>query len=297
MQLDDLLLKARRLEIRSRHLARTQFSGLYRSAFKGQGMEFAEVREYTEGDDIRLIDWNVSARSEALYVKKMVEERERSVLVVLDVSGSLAFGSVRRTKFDLMLEMAALMILSAFYARDRVSLAVVKSQVERYIPPRKGWNHAARLIREMVACDPEGRADDLEAIWSFLNSPGIPRSLVFFLSDFQAPITPSNHFSIAARKHEILFFLLSDPREWFLPDVGRVHVRNPETGATWLLDTGKARMREEFERSAHARRESVQKALAAGGVSWAEFRTDLDYEAPLRYLLESRIVRKGYHHP
>ena len=146
MRLEDLLAKAQRIELKSRYLARSHYAGLYLSAFKGQGLEFADVREYSEGDDMRLIDWNVSARSQSLHVKKMVEERERNVLVLLDTSGSLAFGSIRRTKYDLIVELASLLVLSGFLARDRVSLALFRQRVNLFIPPAKGWNSSSLPI-------------------------------------------------------------------------------------------------------------------------------------------------------
>ncbi len=297
MRLEDLLAKAQRLELKSRYLARSHYAGLYRSAFKGQGLEFADVREYSEGDDMRLIDWNVSARSQALYVKKMVEERERNVLLILDTSGSLSFGSVRRTKFDLLVELAALLVLSGFLARDRVSLALFGARVHLFIPPAKGWNHAARLIREMVSGKPSGSSQEMEQVWSFLNSPGVPRSLVFLLTDFEAPLAPSNSFSVSARKHEIVAVLVSDPREWALPAIGRVRLEDPETGEGRVVNTNLPAVREEYERTATQKRKDFLRILGANRVDWADFSTGGDYEVPLRRFLESRAIRKGYRRP
>lgn len=297
MRLDELLAKALRLELKSRYLARSHFGGLYRSAFKGQGMEFAEVREYTEGDDIRLIDWNVSARSHSLYVKKMVEERERNILLLLDTSGSLRFGTVRRTKFDLLVELASLFVLTAFYARDRLSLALATSRVDLFIPPAKGWNHAARLIREMVSRQAIGRVADMEAVWNFLNSPGVRRSLVILLTDFTVPLAASNHFCAATRKHEILAIFASDPREWSLPNVGLTRLEDPETGQVKVIHTGREEVRSEFHKRAAARRSEVLRILGVNDVDWAEFSTGTDYEASLRRFLEARALRRGYRHP
>jgi uncharacterized protein (DUF58 family) len=291
-ELDDLLVRARRLELRSRFLARSQYAGLYRSAFRGQGMEFAEVREYAAGDEVRLIDWNVSARHQSLYVKRMVEERERNVLLMLDTSGSLAFGSVQRTKFDLMLEVGALMVLSAFYGKDRVSLALVRSGVERFIPAAKGWNHAARLIRELASSTPGGSASGLDALWNFVNTPGIPRSLVVFLTDYQAPLQASHSFAAACRKHELVFFLVSDPREWIMPGVGRVRVRHPETGRVSIVNTRRAAVRLEYEQKALQQRAALERVLRGSGVDWVDLSTGAHYETSLRRFMLARAARR-----
>jgi uncharacterized protein (DUF58 family) len=292
MQFDELLTRARRLELKSRFLARSQYAGLYRSAFRGQGMEFAEVREYTEGDEVRLIDWNVSARHQSLYVKRMVEERERNVLLILDLSGSLAFGSVRRTKFDLLLELGALFVLSGFYARDRVSLAMVRSGVESFVPAAKGWNHAARLIRELVSTEPGGALPGLDPIWDFVNSRGIPRSVTMFLTDFQAPLQASHSFSAACRKHEMVFLLVSDPREWSLPNVGRMRVRHPETGQSMVIDSSRGSVRREYEHNAQVKRAGMVQLLRGHGVDYVELSTGTGYESALRRFLETRATRR-----
>jgi uncharacterized protein (DUF58 family) len=290
--LNELLARAQRLEVKARHLARSQFAGLYRSAFRGQGMEFAEVREYCEGDEIRLIDWNVSARAQSLYVKRMAEERERNVLLVLDTSGSLRLGTRRRTKFDLLQEVASLLALACACARDRVSLALIRSRVEFYVPAAKGTNHTARLVREIACCRPEGKGENLDQVWGFLNSPGLPRSLVFLFTDFEAPVTASNSLAAACRKHELVLVLASDPREWSLPEVGRVRIRDPETGAFRILNTSSARLRREFEERGEIKRAALLKVLRSSGATSVELQTDQDYEPALRHFLEKRIVRR-----
>jgi uncharacterized protein (DUF58 family) len=292
MEFDELLVRARRLELKSRFLVRSHYGGLYRSAFRGQGMEFAEVREYSEGDDVRLIDWNVSARHRSLYVKRMVEERERNVLLILDLSGSLAFGSVRRTKFDLATELGALMVLSGFYARDRVSLVLARAGVELFVPAAKGWNHAARLIRELVSTEPGGAAAGLDPVWKFVNTRGIPRSVTVFLTDFQAPLEASPSFSAACRKHEMVFFLVSDPREWSLPDVGRIRLNHPETGKTCLINSSRVAVRREYEHNAQVRRAAILRLLRSHGVDCVELSTGSSYESALRRFLEIRATRR-----
>jgi uncharacterized protein (DUF58 family) len=294
MELNELLARAGRLELKSRFLARSRYAGLYRSAFRGQGMEFAEVREYSEGDDVRLIDWNVSARSQALYVKRMAEERERNVIVVLDTSGSLDFGSIRRTKFDLMTELASVLILSAFFGRDRVSLACFGTKLDLFVPAAKGWTHAARLIREIAACRPQGICERMDAVWSFLNSPAVPRSLAFLMTDFQAPLLPGNAFAISCRKHELVVVLVSDSREWRLPDVGLIRVRDPETGQASLVNTHEKRLAAEFARAAAEKRDAILNLLAGNGADFVEFETGADYDAGLRRFLEARAAKRGY---
>jgi uncharacterized protein (DUF58 family) len=297
MEIDDLMARAQRLEIRSRFLARSRYAGLYRSAFRGQGVEFAEVREYSEGDDIRLIDWNVSARSQSLYVKRMEEERERNVLLALDTSASLDFGSVARTKFSLLVEVGALLALSGSCAKDRISLALLRDRVERYIAPAKGPNHAARLVREMLACISEGRGSSMELAWSFLNSPGVPRSLVFLLTDFQCPISAGAGFASACRKHEMVAVLASDPREWSLPDVGRLRIRDPESGEARTVDTHDRGLRRGYEQNALERREAVLGVLRGYGADWVELSTSGEYEPALRRFFEARTIRKGDRRP
>ena len=296
MELNELLSRAAKLELKARHLAGSRFAGLFQSAFRGQGMEFQEVREYTEGDDVRLIDWNVSARTSSLHVKRMSEERERNVLVVLDLSGSLAFGSIRRTKFELLLEIGSLFALAGFYSRDRVSLALVRDRIEMFVPPGKGWNHAARLIREMAAAHPQGGAVGFEPVWSFLNVPGVPRSLVLVLTDFLVPIPASDSFAIACRKHEIVMVLASDPREIRLPRCGRIWFRDPESGQRCLVNTNQVGLHQAYERKAQEKRGELKNFLRHHGVEWVELDTASDYEIPLRQFLNSRGAKTGYRH-
>jgi uncharacterized protein (DUF58 family) len=295
LDIRSLMARAERLMIRSRHLAQSRFAGLYQSAFRGQGMEFVDVREYTEGDDVRLIDWNVSARSQSLYIKRMAEERERNVLILLDSSASLAFGSGGRSKFDLLTEIGALLVLAGFYSKDRISLGFLHSKIEGYIAPAKGQVHAARLIREMVLRKPSGGAKDLESGWRFLNAPCMPRSLVLLLTDFQVPLRPGGAFSTCCRKHEIVAILISDPREWTLPAVGRIRLEDLESGKHCSIDTSKRDVRDSYSRNALKRRQELISLLQSSGVDWIELSTDNEYESKLRTFLESRHIRRSMH--
>ncbi len=255
-------------------------------------MEFSEVREYSPGDDIRLIDWNVSARAPSLYVKRMEEERERNVLILMDASGSLRFGTVRLRKFDLLVELGSLLAVSAYYAKDRVSLAVFRAKVDHYFPAAKGWNHAARLIREMVARAPEGNSPGIEPVWAFLNSPGIPRSLVVLLTDFMVPVTASNALAAACRKHEIIAILVSDPRESELPRIGWIRVQDPESGEGKVVNTDSPLVRERLRQTAAMRRNELTAVLHGSGIAWLELSTGCPYEGALRRFLEQRSARR-----
>lgn len=218
-------------------------------------------------------------------------------MILLDTSGSLGFGSERRTKFDLLLNLAAIFTLSGFFSKDRVSLALFGSKVDLFIPAAKGWAHAVRLIREMVARAPDGGAKTLDPLWLFLNSVSVPRSLVFLLTDFQAPLAPGNLFSICMRKHELVVVLASDQREWKLPQAGRFIFRDPESGETRVLNTRSRAVRAAYEQRALRRRSEFIALLEKGGADWVEFSTGSEYEPTLRRFLESRNSRMGYPHP
>jgi uncharacterized protein (DUF58 family) len=297
ISVSELVARARRLQVKARHLALSQFAGLYRSAFRGQGMEFAEVREYAAGDDIRLIDWNVSARSPSLYVKRMAEERERNVLIAIDTSASLRFGTRLRTKFELVQEVAALLALACAYGKDRVSLVLFGGRIEAFIPAAKGWTHTERIVRDIASAQPAPQAEASEAIWHFLNSAPVPRSLLFLFTDFLGPLRPGNTFSAACRKHQPIAFVVSDPREWELPSVGRLRVRDPETGRLGLIHTGRRSEREAYSERAQQVRAGVHRTLKSAGIDFLELDAGADYEIALRRFLESRIAKTGYRRP
>jgi uncharacterized protein (DUF58 family) len=210
---------------------------------------------------------------------------------VLDGSETLAFGTAQRTKIDLLVELGSLLVLAGFYAGDRLSLALLSGERVSLVAPAKGWNHAARLIREMVSRPPSGPPPPLEAFWGFLHSPGLQRSLVFFLTDYQARFEWQDSVRAAARKHEIVVLLASDPREWSLPNVGRVRVRRPGSDEVTIVRTSSPAVRAEFERRARARREAVERTIAGVGADFAEFSTADDPEVALRRFLVSRASR------
>jgi len=262
----ELLAQVRRLTIRSRRAVEEVFAGAYKSAFRGKGLEFAEVREYVPGDDIRSIDWNVTARVGHPFVKRFDEERELTVVVALDLSGSLQFGSRARTKRDTAAEAGALISLAASRNRDRVGLLLFSDQIELYLPPSKNRARALRVVRELVAYEPKGRGTDVAGALAFLGRVLRRRAVVVLISDWMAdPFDrPLAHL---ARRHEIVIVEVVDPLEESLPDAGLIFARDMETGRTRLVDlaAGSARREWRGERARHQRvmHESFVRARAA----------------------------------
>ena len=286
----EVLEKVRRIEIQTRRLVTDALAGEYHSVFKGRGMEFSEVREYQIGDDIRTIDWNVTSRTGQLHVKKFTEERELTVLLVLDASGSSDFGTRSRFKREVAAEIGALIAFSAIKNNDRVGAIVFTDEVEMYIPPRKGRSHALRVIRDLLYFEPEGRGTDIAKACEYLNRITHKQAVVFLLSDF-LDARFEKPLRIAAKKHDFISIFLSDPAEWELPAVGLVELEDAETGASLLLDTSDreqmARYRERVER----RRKTQQDVLTAMGVDLIDVRTDVPYDRPLLRFFEMRARR------
>ncbi len=286
----ELLRKIRRIEIRSRRLVNTLFLGEYHAVFRGRGIEFSEVREYQLGDDVRTIDWNVTARMGAPYVKKFVEERELTVMLVVDVSGSAAFGSGGQSKREVAAEVGALLALAAVRSNDRVGLLAFTDQVERYVPPRKGTRHVLRVIRELLYLQPAGRRTRIAAAVDFLQGVLHRRSVVFLLSDFQDRGYESP-LRVLARRHDVTAIAVHDPREFELPAVGLVEVEDAETGERRLIDTAHPRVRALYAAHAAAQREERRRLLAAMNVDQVELRTDVSYVEPLVAYFRRRAGR------
>ncbi len=249
----ELLAQVRRLTIRSRRAVEEVFAGAYRSAFRGKGLEFSEVREYVPGDDVRTIDWNVTARHGRPFVKRFDEERELTVVIALDLSGSLQFGSRARTKRATAAEAGALLALAASRNRDRVGLLLFTDRVELYLPPSKSRARSLRIVRELVAFEPRGTGTDLESALRFLGRVLRRRAVVFLVSDWFA-VSFEQALKLLARRHEIVAVHVSDPLEESLPAKGLLRVRDLETGQTRLVDVGSPAARREW-RAGHARRE------------------------------------------
>ena len=276
----EILQAVKLIEIRSRALVNDVFAGEYHSVFKGRGMEFAEVREYLPGDDIRTIDWNVTARTGTPYVKKFTEEREQTVMFLVDASHSLDYGTVRRMKGEIAAEIAAVLAFSAIRNNDKVGAIIFTDRIELFIPPKKGKQHVMRVIREMLFFEPEGRATDVGAALEYLSRVVRRKAVVFVLSDFVSP-DYTRALRIANRRHDLVAITLTDPAEDELPPVGLLHLVDAETGEERIVDTSDRRTREEFRR---ARREFVDRrkqTFRRHRVDVIEVATDRPYTDPL----------------
>ncbi|HET8633465.1 MAG TPA: DUF58 domain-containing protein [Gemmatimonadales bacterium] len=289
----DVLAQVKAIELRTRGLVTSLFAGEYRSLFRGQGMEFAEVRAYEPGDDFRAIDWNVSARLASPFVKTFSEERELTVMLVVDQSGSTRFGRPM-TKAALAVEVGAVLALAAAAQNDRVGALLFADEVERVIPPRKGRRHALRVIRDLIAFAPEGRHTNLAASLLYATRLLRHRSIVVVLSDFVAEGWERPLRRLAAR-HEVVAIAVEDPRERSLPDAGWLELADAETGQRVLLDTGSRRLRDRLRTLSERRRDERARILAASGVDSVTLSTGSDYAIPLRraFALRAQRIRRG----
>ncbi len=277
-------LKAvRKIQIRTSHLVTDLFAGQYHSVFKGRGMEFAEVRLYQPGDEVRTIDWNVTARTGIPHVKRYSEERELTVMLLVDASASTTFGSVRQTKSALAAELGALLAFSAITNNDKVGLLIFTDRIELALPPRKGTRHVLRVIREVLSITPAGQGTDIPAALEHLNRVTKRRAVVFVVSDFLDPRC-RQALRLASRRHDVIAVVLDDPREMELPDVGLVELEEAETGERYVVDTGNPRVRSAFAAQAATVRTERDRMLRSADVDAVMVRTDRPYtEALLRF--------------
>jgi uncharacterized protein (DUF58 family) len=283
MLTSEQLKAVRKIQIRTSHLVSDLFAGQYQSVFKGRGMEFSEVRHYLPGDDVRTIDWNVTARTGLPHVKRFVEERELTVMLLVDASGSTHFGTVKQLKSEMAAEMAALFAFSAITNNDKVGLLMFSDHVELALPPKKGTRHVLRVIREVLSFTPQGHGTDIAAALEHLNRVTKRRCVTFVISDFLDP-GARLALKIANRRHDIIAVVLDDPRDLALPDVGLIALQDAESGQQILLDTGDARLRREFEQRAAAARRDRERMLRGVDVDAIAVRTDRPYtEALLRF--------------
>jgi uncharacterized protein (DUF58 family) len=285
----DVLRQVKGIELRTRGLVSSLFAGEYRSVFRGQGMEFAEVRAYEPGDDFRTIDWNVSARLASPYVKTFTEERELTVILIVDRSGSTDFGEPR-TKGALAVEVAAVLALAAAHHNDRVGAILFAEEVERVIPPRKGRRHALRVIRDLIAFTPSGRRTDLAASLTYATRLLHHRSIVVVLSDFLATDWVRPLRRLAAR-HEVVAVTVDDPRELRLPAAGWIEIEDAESGRRVLVDTGNRTVRETIAQRATQRDLERARAFPGAGVDHVPLTTGTDYALPLRRAFALRARR------
>ncbi len=292
MPLAELLGKVRRIEIRSRHLVEDLFAGRTSSVFKGRGVEFEEVRHYVPGDEVRDIDWNVTARMGAPFIKRFVEERELSVILVVDVSRSMRFGTTGSEKRELAAELCAVLGFAAIRNNDRVGLVMAGEQVEAFVPPARGKNHLLRILRDVLGAEPPAGGTRLGEAARFVALTAHRRSLVFWISDFEDRIDVRD-LRILGRRHEVTAFLLRDPRDEALPSVGWVELEDLETGRRTLVDTGSRAARETYARRAREQRQAVERTLAQARVPVLEVRTDRSYLTVLMHYFADRRRPRG----
>ena len=287
METADILKKVRKIEIKTRGLSQNIFAGQYHSAFKGRGMAFAEVREYQYGDDVRDIDWNVTARFQRPYVKVFEEERELTVMLLIDVSGSLDFGTTRQMKADMATEIAATLAFSAIQNNDKIGVIFFSDRIEKYIPPQKGRRHILYIIREMLDFHPQSHRTDVGQALECLTRVMKRRCTAFVLSDFYSGDF-QHPLQIAGRKHDVVAIQVYDRRAKELPDVGLMRVKDAETGQEMYVDTSSKKLRLAHTRYWMAREEALRQTFAKCQVDWASVATDEDYVKAMMMLFAQR---------
>lgn len=278
----EIFEKVRRIEITTNRLVTDVFAGQYHSVFKGQGMEFDEVREYAFGDDVRMIDWNVTARTGKPHVKKFVEERELTVMILVDVSPSCRFSSVNALKSQLAAEMAALLAFSAIRNHDKVGLIIFTDRIEKFIPPVKGLKNVLRIIREVLYFKPEGKSTDIVGAIEYLSRVVHRRSISFLISDFMEGKKNvleglKKKLAIAHKRHDLIAVTLNDPRELTLPDCGLLSLRDAETGKEMLVDSSNAKVRAEYLKVNQERLEKRKNLFHSIGMDFIDISTDRSY--------------------
>lgn len=286
----DILKKVQRIQIVANRTVNDLFAGQYKSVFRGRGMEFDEVRQYQPGDDIRTIDWNVTARTGDCFIKRYCEERELTVLFVVDVSASGVFGSGHQSKLDLVIEIAAMLMFSALKNNDKVGLITFCDDVVDFLPPRKGKSHVLRLIRQLVDVEPISRETRIDRALEFLNRVQKRRAVVFLVSDFLTA-SAQRTLAIASRRHDLTAITVADPRENELPAVGFVTLRDAETGEMIEVDTRHPRVRDLFARRGVQRQETLGDQLLKLGIDRLSVDTQRDYLIDLRRFFRMREKR------
>lgn len=286
----EILRQVKLIELRTRGLVNSVFTGEYRSVFKGQGMEFSEVREYQPGDEVRSIDWNVTARMRRPFVKRYVEERELTVMLVVDLSGSERFGTVRRFKSELASELAAVLAMSAVQNNDRVGVVLFTDRIEHVVPPRKGRRHVLRIIRDLLAFEPVGRGTDMVTAIDYVAKMLNSKAIVFIVSDFlEGDI--SHPLKILAQRHDVVAVTVEDPSERDLPDIGIARLMDPETGDTFEVDTSSANVRDAYSERVAAEREERKHLLRRLAIDEVAVRTEGGVVEPLLRFFRARETR------
>ena len=283
----ELIKRVRKIEIKTKGLSQQIFAGEYHSAFKGKGIAFSEVREYQYGDDIRNVDWNVTARFNHPYIKVFEEERELTVVLLVDVSGSRFFGTLSQLKMNVITEISAVLSFSAIQNNDKVGVILFSDKIEKFIPPKKGKQHILRIIRELINFRPENRKTSITEALRFLSNAIKKRSIVFLISDFM-----DYHFEdalrIASKRHDLIGLHIYDIRETELPDIGLINIVDAETGKEMLVDTSSRYIRNTYKNSWKKRTDDLNEIFLKLGVDTASISTDEDYVRPLISLFKKR---------
>jgi uncharacterized protein (DUF58 family) len=291
VEAQDLFKKVRKIEIKTRGLSKQIFSGEYHSVFKGRGMTFSEVREYQFGDDIRNIDWNVTARFNHPFVKVFEEERELTVMLIIDVSGSNNFGTQTQMKRELITEIAAVLSFSAIQNNDKVGVIFFSNKIEKFIPPKKGLSHILRIIRELIEFSPEENGTDISEALRYLTNVIKKRSTAFLISDFMDEGF-DKAVQIANHKHDLIAIRVTDKRETEVPDVGLVQIKDAETGETMMVDTGNKNFRDTLKNYSEKKMRQLDVLFSKTGVDMVKVYTGQDYVQPLMNMFKKRESRK-----
>jgi uncharacterized protein (DUF58 family) len=288
METSEIIKKVRKIEIKTRGLSSNIFAGQYHSAFKGRGMAFSEVREYQFGDDVRDIDWNVTARFHRPYVKVFEEERELTVMLMIDVSGSLDFGTQHQMKRDMVTEIAATIAFSAIQNNDKIGVVFFSDRIEKYIPPKKGRKHILYIIREMLDFHPESKRTDVKQAVEFLSGVQKRRTTAFILSDFYVREDFQQSLQICSRKHDVVAIQVYDVRAKELPDVGLMKVVDAETGFEQYIDTSSKRLRRDYQRYWTSRQAQLEETFNKSNVDHVSIATNEDFVKSLLLLFKQR---------
>lgn len=288
MDTAELLKKVRRIEIKTRGISQHIFAGDYHSTFKGKGMAFSEVREYQYGDDIRNIDWNVTARFNHPYVKVFEEERELTVILLIDVSGSREFGSAELSKKNLITEVSAVLSFSAIQNNDKIGVILFSDKIEMFIPPQKGRQHILRIIRELIEFSPESKGTDISQALQYFTNVIKKRSVAFLISDF-IDENFNDSIKITSKKHDLIALRVSDKRESELPSIGLIQMDDAETGQKVWVDTSRKKVRELYHENYQKRQKEIDETLLRYGVDSVILDTQADYVKPLKSLFKKRV--------
>lgn len=286
----EILKKVRKIEIRTKGMVNNILGGEYQSAFKGRGMEFSEVREYNYGDDIRQIDWNVTARTGDPFIKQFEEEREQTLMLCVDISPSGIFGSKNKSKMELSIEICAVLAFSAIKNGDKVGLVLFTDEIEKVIPPKKGRKHVLRLIRELLTTEPEGTGTDLSEALSYVNRLLNRRAIVILASDFQDE-NYDRQMKITSRKHDLVNILITDKLEDELPDLGLIPLKDAETGEERLVDSSSEKVRRAYQKKRELRKEKLRDRFLRMKIDTIELDTNASYIRPLMSFFRRRVHR------